>query len=103
MEKETLNPAIENCGGIMGRISFLVIKTVTIEDRPNNRTVFRSIHPCLKLLNDPIRLVEPTINKEYEVANTGETPNRYTNTGRVNIDPPPPISPNEIPINNAAM
>ena len=84
-------------------MSFLIIKTVTMDEMPNNNVVLKSTKPLRQLLKAPIRLVEPTINKEYDVASTGDTLNKYTKTGTVRIEPPPPINPNEIPINKDAM
>jgi hypothetical protein len=56
----------------------------------------------LYLGNAPTKEEAPTINKEYAVAKIGLTPKRYTRTGTVKMDPPPPISPSEIPISNEA-
>ena len=48
-------------------------------------------------------LATPTINKEYDVAKTGSTCNKYTSTGTVTMEPPPPIKPSVIPITSAAI
>lgn len=74
-----------------------------IEVTPNNNPVLKSTKPFRQLLNEPIKLVEPTTNKEYDVASMGDTPNRYTKTGTVSIEPPPPINPNDMPMNNEAI
>jgi len=50
---------------------------------------------------DPIREVDPTINNEYPVANTGLTPKIYTRIGNDNIDPPLPINPKIKPTKKA--
>lgn len=65
---------------------------------PKMAAVFKLTNPCLYFGNTPTKEVDPTINSEYAVANTGSTPKRYTRTGTVSIEPPPPIRPSEIPI-----
>lgn len=52
---------------------------------------------------DPTKLVAPTTNNEYVVANTASISNRYTSTGTVRMLPPPPINPSEIPIKRDAI
>jgi len=84
-------------------IIFLVIKTVTTEVTPNNNAILKSTRPLRQLLNEPIKLVDPTTNNEYDVARMGDTPNKYTKTGTARIDPPPPIRPSEMPINSVDM
>jgi hypothetical protein len=42
------------------------------------------------------------MKREYAVAKTASTLNKYTNTGTVRILPPPPIRPNAIPIKTDA-
>jgi hypothetical protein len=59
--------------------------------------------PKVALRIPPTSAVDPTINKEYAVLISAPIPKRYTNTGTVNIEPPPPISPSEIPIKMDAM
>lgn len=43
----------------------------------------------------------PTTKREYAVAVTGLTANKYTKIGTDRIEPPPPISPKTIPIKRA--
>ena len=45
----------------------------------------------------PTKEVQPTINKEYDVAIIGCIPIMYTKIGKVKIEPPPPIKPKEMP------
>ena len=71
----------------------------TIEGIPNSITALRSTWFFVNDLTPPARLAVPTINNELVVANNGFIPIRYTNTGTVSIEPPPPIIPNEMPIN----
>jgi hypothetical protein len=46
--------------------------------------------------------VLPTTNSEYAVLNTGLTPIKYTSTGTVRMEPPPPRMPSERPMKRAA-
>jgi hypothetical protein len=45
----------------------------------------------------------PTTNKEYAVAITGSIKNKYTNTGTVSMEPPPPVRPSINPIKIEAI
>ena len=49
---------------IAGIRNFLVKKTVTTEDKPNNTAIFKLTLPFLKLVIAPKRLVTPTTNNE---------------------------------------
>jgi hypothetical protein len=80
-----------------------VKKTVTIAGKPKNKETRRSINLFKWLLIAPTKLVEPTINNEYEVAVSGERWKRYTSSGTVRIDPPLPVIPSDIPINAAKL
>lgn len=78
-------------------INFRVIKTVVIDDIPKNNAVLILTNPLRKLLNEPNKDVDPTTNKEYDVAIIGLSIKTYTSIGTIKIEPPPPINPNEIP------
>lgn len=80
----------------------LVRYTERMDGVPNTIAVFMFTNPFLYFGIAPIKLVVPTIKREYAVAITGSTENRYTKTGTVKIDPPPPIIPSETPINKEA-
>ena len=94
---------VATCSGIIGSKNFRVKKTVTIEGSPNNKETRKSINLFKWLLIAPTKLVEPTINNEYEVAVSGERWKRYTSSGTVRIDPPLPVIPSDIPINAAKL
>jgi hypothetical protein len=81
-----------------GTIHLRVAKTAKIEGAPKTKAVFTWTNPCLNLGQTPTKLLNPTINREYAVASTGSTPKRYTKTGTVKMEPPPPIKPKDIPI-----
>ena len=95
-------PIVPNCAGMAGTKNFRVAKTAAIEGIPKMIAVLIFTKPCLYFGRAPTRLLAPTINKEYAVASTGSTPNKYTRTGTVKILPPPPIKPSETPINTDA-
>src|SRR5699024_1319716 len=78
--------------------NFLGRNTAIIDGIPKTIVVLRLTNPLLYNGNRTIRLVVPTINKEYAVAKAGDTPKKYTNTGTVSIEPPPPIKPKDNPI-----
>jgi hypothetical protein len=50
--------------GIIGTINLLVIKTVIMEAEPKSRAALTFTNPFLKLFAAPIKLVDPTTNKE---------------------------------------
>jgi hypothetical protein len=74
-----------------------------MEGIPKIMAVLRFTKPSLNLGIAPTNAVAPTMNKEYAMATIGSTLNRYTKTGTVSIEPPPPINPSEIPIISEAM
>ena len=69
---------------------------------PNSVTALKSTSLFEYALIPPARLVVPTMNNELVVASNGFTPNKYTRTGTVKIEPPLPIIPSEMPISIAA-
>src|SRR5699024_10033423 len=69
-------PMYPNFSGIAGTRSFLVRNTAIMEGTPKTIVVLRLTKPCLYFGNTPTRLVVPTINNEYAVAKTGETPKK---------------------------
>lgn len=75
----------------------LVANTTAREGIPKTKTVLKSTLFWRALCTPPNKAVDPIINKEYAVANTGLTPIIYTKIGTAKIDPPLPIKPNEIP------
>jgi hypothetical protein len=56
--------------GIFGNTHLLVTKTPMIAGIPNIMTFFRWTIPFCAYLIPQMRLVKPTIQREYEVANT---------------------------------
>ena len=99
----TKSPICRIICGIEWTINVRVKKTVIIDGTPKMMAVLNFTSPFLKYVNDPTKLVEPTIKREYVVANTASKWKRYTKTGTVNMLPPPPISPKEIPISIEAI
>jgi hypothetical protein len=84
--------------GIAGNKNFLELKTPIIEGMPKIKMVLKSTNFCFILEITPAILLSPTMAKEYVVASKGDTWKKYTNRGTVNIEPPLPIRPNEMPI-----
>lgn len=84
--------------GIAGTSQALVAKTVRIEGIPKMEAIFTSKSFLLAKRLAPIADEIPTIKREYAVDSTTSSPMRYTKTGTVRIEPPPPIKPSVAPI-----
>jgi hypothetical protein len=88
--------------GINGTMNLRVAYTDAMEGIPKMMAVFTLINPCLYFGKAPTNELAPTTKSEYAVAKIGSTPNKYTKTGTVKMDPPPPIRPSEIPMSSEA-
>lgn len=80
----------------------LVRYTAIIDGIPKVRAALISICPLLKEFIAPIKAAQATITNEYDVASNGSKPNKYTNIGKVRIEPPEPSNPRTNPINKTA-
>ena len=87
---------------MIGKITFLANTTPIIEGIPKIIPVLKSISLSLKLTIQPNNAVKPTNNKEYVVASTILTLNKYTKIGKVNMDPPAPKKESTAPIKKEA-